>query len=65
MSSNQTPAPLAYPFRTAFQMIGVGPVKGYELINSGQLKTFKIGSKRMASADELRAFIARMQQAAA
>jgi hypothetical protein len=39
----------AYPIAEAFKRLGAGPVKGYQLINSGELETFKIGSRRLAT----------------
>ena len=39
----KTITPLAVPPKTGFEMIGVGVTKGYELINSRELETFKVG----------------------
>jgi hypothetical protein len=37
--------PLYVPIRDAFEMIGVGPTKGYELLNAGVIKTVRIGRR--------------------
>ena len=51
--------PRAFPIREAFKRIGVKSLKGYELINSGQLQTFCIGRRRYATAEAITAFIER------
>lgn len=40
---------LAYPIEEAFDLIGVSRTRGYQLINSGKLKTFKDGKRRLAT----------------
>jgi hypothetical protein len=40
-----------------FEFIGVGKTKGYELIKSGDLKTRKIGRKRIGLISEARDFL--------
>lgn len=59
--------PLAIPPKDAFAAIGVGVTKGYELINSGELETFKIGRATRITTESVRAFVARQldQQLAA
>ena len=52
---------LADPIRIAFQRIGVGHDKGYELINKGDLRTFTIGKRRLASRVAQAEFIARRE----
>jgi hypothetical protein len=49
--------PQAYPILEAFSRIGVKPVKGYELIEHGELQTFLIGRRRYATADAITAFL--------
>ena len=58
--------PIAIPPKDAFAAIGVGVTKGYELINSGELETFKIGRATRITTASVRAFVARqlMRQAA-
>lgn len=50
---------LAIPPRDAFAAIGVGVTKGYELINSGELQTFKIGRSTRVTTESIRAYVAR------
>lgn len=38
---------LNHSLNEAFSAIGIGRVKGYDLINSGALKTVKIGRRRV------------------
>ncbi len=40
--------PLLIPVRDAFEMIGVGPTKGYEMVKAGLIETVKVGHSRMA-----------------
>jgi excisionase family DNA binding protein len=51
--------PLALPPKAAFAAIGVGTTKGYELINSGELETFKIGRSTRITTDSVRDYVAR------
>lgn len=40
---------LAYPIEEAFALIGVSRTRGYQLINSGTLRTYKDGKRRLCS----------------
>jgi hypothetical protein len=51
--------PQAFPIMEAFNRIGVGRVKGYELVNSGELQTFLIGSRRYATSEAIRTLFRR------
>jgi hypothetical protein len=51
--------PLYVPIRDAFDIVGVGPTKGYELINAGVLKTVRIGKRRFATFESLERLAAR------
>lgn len=51
--------PLAIPPKDAFAAIGVGVTKGYELINAGELRTFKVGRATRITTDSLRAYVER------
>ena len=51
--------PLALPPKDAFAAIGVGVTKGYELINSGDLESFKIGRATRITTASIRAYVAR------
>jgi hypothetical protein len=53
---------LAYPIIKGFARLGIGTVKGYELIKEGQLRTFLIGRRRYISEAELHRFIQRQVQ---
>jgi hypothetical protein len=41
--------PLLFPIQDAFEMIGVGRTKGYEMVKSGQIETVTIGARRYAT----------------
>lgn len=47
------------PPKDAFAAIGVGVTKGYELINAGELRTFKVGRATRITTDSLRAYVER------
>lgn len=51
--------PIAIPPKPAFDMIGVGVTKGYELINSGELETFKIGRATRITVSSIEAYVER------
>jgi len=40
--------PLLIPIQDAFEMIGIGNTRGYELVNAGIIPTVKIGARRFA-----------------
>jgi hypothetical protein len=45
------------PLNEFFAFLGIGPTKGYELIRSGQLKTRKLGRRRLGLISEGREFL--------
>lgn len=45
----ETPLKLAYPIEEAFALIGVSRTRGYQLINTGTMKTYKDGKRRLCS----------------
>jgi excisionase family DNA binding protein len=47
----------SYPIKEALDRLGVGNVKGYGLINSGELESFTIGRRRYVSEAALQRFI--------
>ena len=53
-----TQIPLAHPVQEACSRLGIGRVKLYELLKSGQLRGFKIGNKRLIPESELHRIIA-------
>lgn len=50
---------IAIPPKSAFAAIGVGVTKGYELINAGELETFKIGRATRVTTESVKAYVAR------
>lgn len=44
---------LAYPIEEAFNLIGVSRTRGYQLINAGTLRTYKVGKRRLCSHEAL------------
>jgi hypothetical protein len=49
----------AVPPKTAFQIIGVGVTKGYELLADGELESFTIGRARRVTVASIDAFVER------
>ena len=52
-------AKLAVTPKVGFDMIDVGTTKGYELINSGELETFKIGRGTRITVSSIEAYVSR------
>jgi excisionase family DNA binding protein len=52
---------LAYPIPEAAELIGVGYVKFYQLIGSGELDTFRVGRRRLCSAAAIERYIKRQE----
>jgi len=59
-----TKTKIAYPIEEAFDLIGVSRTRGYQLINSGQLKSFKDGKRRLATHKDIEKCVESMQRAA-
>jgi hypothetical protein len=51
--------PLAVSPKTAFEAIGVGVTKGYELLNCGELESFTVGRARRITTESINAFVER------
>jgi hypothetical protein len=51
--------PLVVAPKKAFDMIGVGNTKGYELLNSGEIESITIGRARRVIVPSLKAYVAR------
>ena len=51
---------LLYGVDQAAKMLGLGRVKTYELIMSGQLVSHTVGRRRLISAEALRAYVKRL-----
>ena len=49
---------LLIPVREAWEMLGVGNTKGYDLINTGVLIARKLGPRTMIEAESLRSYAA-------
>jgi hypothetical protein len=45
--------PMLVPILDAFDMLGIGITKGYELVNTGQINTVLIGRRRYATRESL------------
>jgi excisionase family DNA binding protein len=56
--------PQLHDVQTARRRIGVGLTKFYELINNGQIRTVKIGSRRLVSEDAIGDYIASLESEA-
>lgn len=65
MTTDTQSAPLAHRINDAARRLSVGRTTLYELINSGELKTIKIGGRTLIPESELQRAIASRLQAAA
>ncbi len=43
-----------YPIREAFRLLCVSPPVGYRLVHAGTLRSYKLGSRRFATAESIR-----------
>lgn len=59
MDHAQQAAPLSVGVEEAGRILGISRSATYELIAEGELKTFKLGRRRLALVSELKAFIER------
>jgi hypothetical protein len=57
-SGGETFEPLLLPAQRAFDVIGCGNTKGYELIAKGKLVARKLGSRTMIETGSLREYVA-------
>lgn len=62
---NTTTAPLAHRVPDACNRIGVGKSTLYELIQAGEIKPLKIGSRTLIPESELQKLLAKRMEAAA
>jgi excisionase family DNA binding protein len=61
-----TPAqPLAHSVPDAARLLGIGRTKLYELIDTGELRTIRLGSRRLVPDSELQRIVTELMQAAA
>lgn len=56
---------IAYSMKEVEQALGISHSKLYELISAGKLKTFEIGTRRLATPDALGELIADLESEAA
>ncbi|AZE37692.1 MAG: DNA-binding protein [Pseudomonas protegens] len=63
--AQQQIAPLSVSVEESARILGISRSATYELIAQGEIKTFKIGRRRLALASELKAFIERAAKAGA
>jgi hypothetical protein len=49
--------PMLFPIQDAFEIIGVGKTKGYEMVKSGAIETVTIGARRYATKRGLEALV--------
>ena len=57
--------PLLHPIPEAREILGnIGNSKFYEIVGAGELKLVKIGSRSFVTSDELRRYVATLQEAA-
>lgn len=61
--NEHTKTKLAYPIEEAFALIGVSRTRGYQLINSGTLNSFKDGKRRLVTHKALEQCVEAMQRA--
>ena len=54
-----------YPLKDTAHIIGIGLTKTYELLNSGDLETVRIGRRRLVTADSIKRLIERLRGEAA
>lgn len=63
MNAVQREVPTFRPLVEACRDCGISRTVAYELVNSGQLETFKIGARRYVLVDSLRTLPSRMESA--
>lgn len=56
-ASDERPTPIAFSIDATASMLSVGRDSLYELIRTGRLATFKIGSRRLVAMRDIEAFI--------
>ena len=63
MAVENSPAKLAYSIADAVNTTSIGRSLLYEEIRDGKLKTFKVGSRTLIAAEDLKAWLASYQGA--
>lgn len=54
---------VAYPLDAGLKKLGIGRTKAYELIDDGELETYKVGKRRFIAHAALERFVARREAA--
>ncbi|MCH9751493.1 MAG: helix-turn-helix domain-containing protein [Alphaproteobacteria bacterium] len=62
-SSTTTAPPLAVSPSEAARIMGLGRTKLYELLSANELKSFKLGARRLIRVSEIEAFLDRRAEA--
>ena len=63
-SADESLVPLAHPIKNACQRVGLGRTAFYALISSGEIRTFKIGTRTLVPESELQKLVDRCLEAA-
>ncbi|MCR6699708.1 MAG: helix-turn-helix domain-containing protein [Dokdonella sp.] len=63
--STASPTPLAHTIPSAARMLGIGRTSLYELMQRGELKTIRIGTRRLVPDSELHRYVASLMKEAA
>lgn len=63
-SSGQTGGKYLHTTEEACRALGVGKTKLFDLLKSGEIKGGMLGNRRMVTDESLRAFVARLMEAA-
>lgn len=53
----------AYPITEAAQLLSLGRSKFYQLMDAGEIRSFKIGKRRLIAAEDLDAYIQKCRDA--
>ncbi len=59
-TTHDTATAVLLPAEPAFELLGLGRTKGWELIRSGELPTVRVGRRRLIHRRDLEAFAARL-----
>lgn len=54
----------AYPITEAAQLLSIGRSSFYELLNAGEIQSFKIGNRRLIAAEDIDAYVAKCRKSA-
>lgn len=54
----------AYPITEAAQLLSIGRSKFYQLMDAGEIRSFKIGNRRLIAAEDVDAYVAKCRKSA-